>query len=92
MGHVRAKALFYNAVDHVGWLKGEFPEADVRRVEVDALVDTGATYPALPKDLIELLGLVELYEAEGEAASGAAKLKLLGPATIKARTGWPPPP
>jgi predicted aspartyl protease len=32
----------------------------VRRVEVDALVDTGATYPALPKDLIERLGLPEL--------------------------------
>jgi predicted aspartyl protease len=83
MGHVRAKALFCNAVDYVGWLKGELPEADVRRVEVDALVDTGATYPALPKDLIELLGLVELYEAEGEVANGAAKLKLLGPAIIK---------
>ena len=58
MGHVKAMTLLYNAVDYVRWMQGELVEADVRKVEAESLVDTGATYPALPRDLIE--GLLEV--------------------------------
>ena len=78
MGYVRVMAVFYNAIDYVMWLRGEIPEADVRRVEVEALVDTGATYPALPRDMIEKLGLTFLREVDGEVAGGTAKLRLYG--------------
>ena len=78
MGHVKVVAAFYNAVDYVRWIRGELLEADVRRVEVESLVDTGATYPALPRDLIERLGLAFLREVDGEVAGGPAKLRLYG--------------
>ena len=51
------RAAFYNGVDYARWVGGELPEGAVRKVEVEALVDTGATYPALPRDLVRELGL-----------------------------------
>ena len=83
MGHVRVRAAFYNGVDYARWVGGELPEGAVRRVEVEALVDTGATYPALPRGLVERLGLAFLREVEGEVAEGAARLKLYGPAVVQ---------
>ncbi|HID17771.1 TPA: hypothetical protein EYP26_05710 [Candidatus Bathyarchaeota archaeon] len=43
------------------------------------LVDTGATYPALPEDVAERPGLASL----GKVAKGKAKLKLSGLAIIR---------
>ncbi|QOJ79248.1 hypothetical protein IG193_01940 [Infirmifilum lucidum] len=83
MGHVRVKTVFYNAVDYVRWVSGELPETSVRRVKADSLVDTGATYPALPRDIIGKLGLVFLREVEGEVAGGRAKLTLYGLAIVQ---------
>lgn len=83
MGHIRVTAVFYNAVDYVRWIHSEILETDVRRVEVEALVDTGATYPALPKDMIEKLGLTFLREVDGEVAGGHAKLRLYGLAIVQ---------
>jgi hypothetical protein len=60
VGHVKVKAVFYNGVDYARWVGGELPEGAVRSVEVEALVDTGATYPALPGDLVGKLGLAFL--------------------------------
>jgi predicted aspartyl protease len=82
MGHVKVKAVFHNGVDYARWVGGELPEGSVRRVNVEALVDTGATYPALPKDLIRRLGLVFLREVEGEVEGGAAK-RLYGLAVVQ---------
>ena len=78
MGRIRVMAVFYNAVDYTRWVRGELPEADVGRIEVESLVDTGATYPALPEDLIRELGLTSLREVDGEVAGGPAKLRLYG--------------
>jgi len=83
VGHIRVTAVFYNAVDYVRWIHSEILETDVRRVEVEALVDTGATYPALPKDMIEKLGLTFLREVDGEVAGGHAKLRLYGLAIVQ---------
>jgi len=33
MGHVKAKAAFYNAFDYAEWVSGKRAEPDVRRVE-----------------------------------------------------------
>ncbi len=82
MGHIKVEATFYNAIDYIRWVGGEIPETSVRRVEVEALVDTGATYPALPKDTIEKLGLVFLDEIDGEVASGKTN-RLYAPAIVK---------
>ena len=39
--------------------RGDLPDGEVRRFEVEALVDTGATMLSLPVNLIEELGLRE---------------------------------
>jgi predicted aspartyl protease len=83
MGHVKVKAVFHNGVVYARWVGGELPEGSVRRVNVEALVDTGATYPALSKDLIRRLGLVFPREVEGEVEGGAAKLRLYGLAVVQ---------
>lgn len=83
MGHVRVRAIFYNATDYAEWMSGELPEASVTKLGVDALVDTGATYPALPEDMIKELGLVFLREVNGEVAEGQVKLKLHGLAILQ---------
>jgi len=84
MGLIRVKAIFYNAVDYARWIRGELAETSVRRAEADALVDTGSTYPALPKDIIEKLGLIFLGEVDGEVAEKRhAKLRLHGLAMVQ---------
>jgi len=48
-----------------------------------ALIDTGATYPALPIDLIEESGLTFLREVDGEVAGGTTRLRLYGAALVQ---------
>ena len=83
MGHIWVRALFYNAIDYTEWISKKRSESNVRKVEVNALVDTRAIYPALPIDLIEKLGLVLLKEVNGEVAGGVVKLKLYGLAIVQ---------
>jgi predicted aspartyl protease len=40
------------------------------------LVDTGATFPALPEDVVEKLGLPIYGEAEAETATGREKVRI----------------
>lgn len=76
MGHVYVRTTFYNAVDYVKYVAGERELGDVRKVEADALVDTGATFPALPEDKVEELGLPLIGDHPAETAEGAKKVKL----------------
>jgi clan AA aspartic protease len=50
MGEVRAHVILENESD--AWLK-----KTPRRIEIDALVDTGAVMTLLPQDAVEALGL-----------------------------------
>lgn len=52
-----------------GYLRPE----QIRRVEVDALVDTGATGLAIPADVAEKLGLRELRHVEVGLADGSKR-------------------
>ena len=52
-------------------------------LRLSPLVDTCATYPALPKDLIRRLELTFLREVNGEVANGSAKLRLYGLAIVQ---------
>jgi hypothetical protein len=60
LGHTYLKATFYNASDYIQYLEGKLKLDDVRRAEVEALVDTGATFPALPEEIIAELALPSL--------------------------------
>jgi clan AA aspartic protease len=81
--YVRVKAVFYNANDYVKYLRRELGLGDVRRVEVEALADTGATPPALPEDVIEKLGLPRLTVRLAKTARGVEEMEIVGNAIIE---------
>ncbi len=71
MGIVLVSALIENLRDVNAAEEGRLPLTDVRRLEVDdARVDTGATYVAMPKRLIDQLGLKRIKTAEAKTVSG----------------------
>ena len=51
MGEVRAKVIFTNVFDE--YLK----KPEIRRVELDCLIDSGAVLTFLPQEVVELLGI-----------------------------------
>jgi predicted aspartyl protease len=57
MGEVRAKVTLENQRDRILADAGHLEPAAVRRLELDALVDTGAVMLLLPQDVVEALGL-----------------------------------
>jgi aspartyl protease family protein len=83
LGHTYVKATFYNAVDYVQYLEGKLKFGDVKKAEVEALVDTGTTFPALPEEVITKLALPSLGEHPAETAEGAGKVELAANAIIK---------
>jgi len=83
LGHTYVKATFYNAVDYVQYLEEKLKLGEVKKAEVKALVDTGATFPALPKEIITQLALPSLGEHQAETAEGTGKAELAANALIK---------
>lgn len=57
MGEIRAKVRLENNDDRALFKAGRISEKEVRAVEIDAVVDTGAVMSLLPQDLVEVLGL-----------------------------------
>ncbi|MGQ9691081.1 MAG: hypothetical protein ACUVQY_07470 [Thermoproteota archaeon] len=87
MGHTYVKATFYNPIEYVEYVQGKRGLDDVRKADLEALVDTGATFPALPNDKVEEIGLPIIGEGEAEVAAGREKVKLaLGVTQIEDRT------
>ena len=75
-GYVYVEAVFYNPFDYSEFVQGRRRLEDVRRSILKALVDTGATFQALPEDVVERLGLPIYGEAEAETDTGKEKVKL----------------
>ncbi|HMF39141.1 MAG TPA: clan AA aspartic protease [Polyangia bacterium] len=80
-----------NSVDEELALRGTLTADQVRSIEIDALVDTGATMLALPADVVERLGLRiaghrNVRYADGRLATipwvGDVKITILGRETI----------
>src|ERR1041384_1294413 len=57
MGKIMMKAILTNDTDFELSKRGSIAAADVRTVEIEALVDTGATLLAIPATVAEQLGL-----------------------------------
>lgn len=57
MGEVRARIRFTNVDDVMRFERGEISESDVRRFEVDAVVDTGAIQTVIPQAVVDALGV-----------------------------------
>jgi len=87
VGHIYVKTTFYNPIEYVQYAQGKRELESVRRIDLEALVDTGATFPALPNDKVEELGLPIIGESEAEVAAGREKVRLtLGVTQIDDRT------
>jgi clan AA aspartic protease len=57
VGEIRARLLLENQRDRILADVGQLEAHAVRRLELDALVDTGAVMLLLPQDVVEALGL-----------------------------------
>ncbi len=91
MGKVREKIELTNYLDEASARAGALDPAAIRRAEVEALVDTGATMLLLPEDVVGRLGArVEGYRkvryADGRVAEvpwvGGIRMRLRGRETI----------
>jgi len=76
LGYIYVDAVFYNPIDYTEFVLGKRRLEDVKKISLRALVNTGATFPALPEDVVEKLGLPMYGEAEAETATGREKVKL----------------
>jgi clan AA aspartic protease len=68
------KLKLTNTADRVRARDGRLDPGLVRALEVDALVDTGATMLVLPADVVAALGLPELRSVEAVLADGGIRL------------------
>jgi hypothetical protein len=70
MGEVRVKVKLTNVADEAAFRSGRLQARDVRSVEADALVDTGAVRSCVPQPLLDRIGLVPSESTIVEYANG----------------------
>ncbi len=82
MGRINVKIKVENAVDSVLAQQGQRSPQEVRRVELEALVDTGASLLCLPKSAIEALGLNKIGARRVTTANGGVDRDIYGDARL----------
>lgn len=70
MGKVVAKVELANVADLVRAEDGTIQPQDVRRCEVEALADSGASLMCLPEDIVEQLGVKPFGSKRATLATG----------------------
>jgi clan AA aspartic protease len=79
MGKVMTKLTLTSLVDTINAAQGLLHPDQIRRLELDALVDTGATMLAIPADVARKLGLEELARRSVKLADGTIReLSMVG--------------
>lgn len=68
-----ARIRLSNFADEESAERGLLPHAEIRALEVEALVDTGATMLALPEDVVARLGLRETERRKVRLADGSVR-------------------
>ena len=88
MGRTVERITVQSFEDFLETMKGRLDPNQVRRVEVEALVDTGATYVCLPPTVIEQLGLSYSHTRRVKTANGDIERRVFMGAsiTIQGRT------
>jgi clan AA aspartic protease len=88
MGRTLEKVLIRNYDDLFSAEKGYIQPSQIRSVEIEALVDTGASYLCLPPKIIKELGLRFAKSTPVKTGSGIFDLRIFNVAeiTIKDRT------
>lgn len=70
MGEVRVKVRITNSADAQAALAGQLPREQVRSVEAEAMVDTGAVRSCVPAAMLERLGIRPYDQMTVELADG----------------------
>ncbi len=89
LGKVIVSAKIENVFDLYEASRAQITDDQVRRIEVaDAMVDTGATLLAIPRQLIEQLGLAQIRTGRARTTAGPSTFGIFGPVrlTIQGRT------
>jgi clan AA aspartic protease len=82
MGKTIEKVTLKNFADIVKHAEGMIKEDEIREVEVEALVDTGAAFLCLPPKEIEKLGLLYSHTREVSTANGKVERRIFSGAVI----------
>jgi hypothetical protein len=83
MGRVIVPVLVEHALDQTRAARGEIAASKVRRVQVDALVDTKATFFCMPEALAQRLGLAFDRARETRTFSGTVRMGICAGARIE---------
>ena len=89
VGKVIVSAKIENVIDLYEASRGQIANDLVRHVEVsDAMVDTGATLLAMPKRMIEQLGITQIGTGRARTTVGLSTFGIFGPVrlTIQGRS------
>jgi clan AA aspartic protease len=88
MGRTLEKVLIQNLFDIAFAEKGYIKPNEIRSIEIDAIVDTGAAYLCLPPKVIKELGLLFAKSTPVKTGNGRLELRIFDGAriTIKERT------
>jgi clan AA aspartic protease len=78
MGKVKTKVKLSNFVDTKNYEAGLIPEEKLRTIEVDVLVDTGATMLTIGEDIAEKLGIKKEKEVYVSLADGSIRRHFKG--------------
>jgi predicted aspartyl protease len=83
VGKVIVSAKIENVFDLYEATRGQLADDQVRRIEVaDARVDTGATLLAMPRPLIEQLGIAQIGTGRAKTATGVSSFGIFGPVRL----------
>jgi clan AA aspartic protease len=83
MGRTLLKAHVTNVVDVLAVTTNSKQSSDVRAIDVEFLVDTGAAMLCLPSSIIKQLGLVQYNEATVHTANGIVQRHIYSPVRIE---------
>jgi len=83
MGRTVERVKIQNYGDIYDVSRGRISQSEIRTVEIDAIVDTGATYLCLPPNVIEQLGLIYSHSAVVTTANGNVERRIFEGARIE---------
>jgi clan AA aspartic protease len=85
MGRTTEKVIVNNYDDIVLAEHSIIKKNEIRSIEIDAIVDTGATYLCLPPKVIKELGLLFAYTKPAKTGNGKLELRIFDGAKITIR-------
>lgn len=84
MGAIVAKMELENAGDRVAFEEGFRKESEIRRTQLEGIVDTGAVVLVLPQNVVERLGLKQRRTVIVTYADGRKEERpVAGPVTVQ---------